>query len=83
MKISSKNTALYIIIISIWMGPAVKIIQVQSHKNYNQGLIKLFCPTKLYNIQYRYKHILGKKETSNFLARYKYGNKQEKGISDH
>ena len=82
MNISSKKIALFIIIVLTWMGPAVKIIQVQSHQNNNQGLLQHFCPTKIHSILYRYKQILGKKCTSNFLARYKYGNKQEKGIKN-
>ena len=77
---SCKFLAILVIVFYLWMGPAVNVIQVQSLKNNRTILYQRFCPTNLYSIHYIQKRKIGKKETSNFLARYTYGNKQEKGI---
>ena len=61
-------------------GVSVKVIQNQNYHVITPCTATQINPTKLLtNVHTIYRRI-NKKGSPNFLARYKYGNKQEKGI---
>ena len=79
-KLADGTLAIYMIVVLLWMGPAVKIIQKQNLHNTDSLLIRNFNPTKINGIHYLCQRRIGKKQTTNSLARYRYGNRKDKGI---
>ena len=66
----------------IYTDALVKTIQKQNYYGIQSSLVFQYNPTKLLTIENSNNYKKCKKETSNFMARYKYGNKQEKGIKN-
>ena len=62
------------------MGPAVKNAQHGNRHNFHTNIVQQFHMSKFYSIHLISMRRLGKKSTTNFLARYKYGNSKDKGI---
>ena len=58
----------------------MKVLQNQQSHSIKISLIKYFNPTKLFNIIMHNNRKKSRKEKSNFLAKYKYGNRHGKGI---
>ena len=63
-------------------GVFVKSIQSQQNSSIYPYLAVHFNPTKLLTNVFTSFRRVGKKGSTNFLARYKYGNKQSKGIKN-
>ena len=84
MKIKRKLKTVSItllVFILIYTDALVKTIQKQNNYSIQSSLVFQFNPTKLLLVNSNnYKRC--KKETPNFMARYKYGNKQKKGIKN-
>ena len=87
-QINNQNTPerkckiIFIIFILLWKEPAFQTINLQSYKMLHTSVLLMFNPTKLLTISTSSYRKIGKKCTSNFLARYTYGNRMEKGLKN-
>ena len=71
----------FIVFLLIYTEALMKTFQKQNYFSIQSSLVLHFNPTKLISL-YQNNYRKSKKESPNFLSKYKYGNKHEKGIKN-